>query len=137
MDKSSRSSFATILIVEDEALVRLELAVWLAEIGVDTLSAETADDAIALLDSHPEIEGLLTDIKLPGSMDGIRLAHHVRGRWPPVRIIVISGFIDTLQADLPQGSLFIPKPFGPEKLRGALAHLAPGGQPGAPSRRAA
>ena len=137
MAQSARINPATILIVENEALVRLELAHWLTEMGLTTLCADNADAAIALLDSRPEIEFLLTDIKMPGSMDGIRLAQHVRGRWPPVKIIVISGLIDTLQSALPEDAPFVPKPFGRESLRQAVARLKPGGRPGSSPRQAA
>src|SRR5580692_7223901 len=97
---------STILVVEDEAIIRLELVDWLCDMGLVVLEANNADEAIALLDTHPEIELLMTDILMPGSMDGARLAHHVRGRWPPVKIIVASGLVDTLLADLPKGSFF-------------------------------
>jgi len=56
-------------------------------------------------------------------MDGVRLAHHVRHRWPPVKIIVASGLIDTLLADLPTDTVFMPKPYESLKLWHALAHL--------------
>jgi len=137
MAQSTLATSATVLIVENEALVRLEIAVWLEEMGMTALTADNADDAIALLDTHPEIGFLLTDIRMPGSMDGIRLAHHVRGRWPPVRIIVVSGFINTSRSDLPRDCIFIPKPFGRERLRGALAHLMPGVRLGSSRRQAA
>ena len=112
---------ATILVVEDHALVQLELADWLAELGLTVLTADNADEAIALLDTHPEIELMLTDIRMPGSMDGVRLAHHVAERWPPVRIIVASPKFGADLLDLPLNSLFVPKPFQREELWGALA----------------
>jgi CheY-like chemotaxis protein len=120
----------TVLIVEHEWLVRCELEAQLADLGLTVLAARDADEAIQLLDSHPEIELLLTDLKMPGSMDGVRLAHHVRDRWPPVKIIVMSGLSQTALADLPEGSLFLPKPYGPGALMSALAHhLATGDGP--------
>lgn len=76
---------ATILIVENEAIVRMELAAQLTALGLKVLVAGDADEAIDLLDAHAEIELLLTDVTMPGSMDGVRLAHHVRKRWPRSR----------------------------------------------------
>jgi len=102
---------ATILVVENEAMIRLELIDWLSDLGLVVLAANNADEAIAQLDEHPEIELMMTDIRMPGSMDGARLAHHVRGRWPPVKIIVASGWADAQHRDLPKGSIFVPKPF--------------------------
>jgi CheY-like chemotaxis protein len=121
---------ATILVVENEALVRLELADRLARSGLIVLVASNADEAIVLLDAHPEIEVLFTDVKMPGSMDGVRLAHHVRGRWPPVKIIVASGMMDAGLRDLPPGSLFLGKPYAPEALADALAQMMTGSGPG-------
>ena len=118
---------ATVLIVENEALVRLELADWLSKSGIAVFAATNADEAIVLLDAHPGIEILLTNIKMPGSMDGVRLSHHVRHRWPPVQIIVMSGLVNTRLSDLPPGSLFLSKPYAREALREALAHMISSG----------
>lgn len=137
MAQSARLKPATILIVENEAIVRLELADWLTEQGLVVLQALDAGEAIALLDTHPEIELLVTDIRMPGSMDGVRLAHHVRGRWPPVKIIVVSGLFETRLADLPTDSLFFPKPFERQQLLQALAPFTDGSQPSPLGRSAA
>ena len=127
MAQSARLKPATVLIVENEALVRLELADWLSESGLTVFAATDADQAIVLLDAHPDIEILLTDIMMPGSMDGVRLTHHVRHRWPPVHIIVMSGLINTQLSDLPLDSLFLSKPYAPEALHDALAHMIASG----------
>ena len=117
----------TVLIVENEAIVRMELADRLCAMGLTALAAADADEAIILLDAHPEIELLMTDIAMPGSMDGARLAHHVRRRWPPVKIIVTSGYSDTSLADLPRGANFLAKPYWPEALSDALRAMIGGG----------
>jgi CheY-like chemotaxis protein len=112
---------ATILLVEDDALVQLELADWLAELGLIVLTADNADQAIALLNTCPQIELLLTDIQMPGSMDGVQLAHRVAELWPPVRIVVGSGIVGTELSALPVGSAFIPKPYDHHSLWRALS----------------
>ncbi len=76
----------TVLIVEDEALVRMDIALLLEDDGFHVLEASNADDAISLLDAHPEVRLMFTDIDMPGSMDGLKLAAAVRDRWPPVKI---------------------------------------------------
>ena len=124
MAQSARPEPATVLVVENEAIVRIELADWLAERGLIVLQADGADEAIALLDAHPEVKLLLTDITMPGSMDGARLAHHVRGRWPPVKIIVMSGLIDAHLPELPADSVVVAKPFRHEELWPSIAYLA-------------
>jgi CheY-like chemotaxis protein len=121
MAQFQRLKPATVLVVEDDAIVQLELVDWLAELGLAVLTADNADEAIALLDSHPQIELLLTDVRMPGSMDGIRLAHHVAERWPPVKIIVLSGVFETSLDELPGGSMFVPKPYLLEALWRALS----------------
>ena len=80
-----------ILVVEDEGLVRMAAADDLVEAGFKVIEAANADQAIQMLEAHPEITILFTDIDMPGSMDGPKLAAAVRDRWPPLKIIVTSG----------------------------------------------
>ena len=137
MPRPKPTPSTTVLIVENEAIIRLELATELREMGMVVLTAKDADDAIGILDLHPEIALLVTDIRMPGSMDGLRLAHHVRDRWPPLKIIVASG-LDTDLSQLPAGSVFLAKPYRPEGLSSAVARVAGGNGPrsAGPSARA-
>jgi two-component system, response regulator PdtaR len=73
--------------------------------------ANSADAAIGLLEVYREIRLIFTDIDMPGSMDGLKLAHYVRGRWPPVKIIVTSGHVKVTEDSLPAGAVFMPKPY--------------------------
>jgi DNA-binding NtrC family response regulator len=123
MAQYKRLSPATALIVENEVLVRTELAYIVSQAGLLVVEAGDADEAIRLLDSHPEIEVMVTDIRMPGSMDGIRLAHHVRHRWPPVQIIIASGRLETELSELPAGSDFIAKPFSHEAIEAAVRRM--------------
>jgi CheY-like chemotaxis protein len=100
-----------VLVVEDEALIRMDVVDQLEDEGFIVFEAGTADQAIALLAAKPEIRILFTDIDMPGSMDGLRLAAAVRDRWPPVRIIVTSGHRTVEITDLPDGSVFHSKPY--------------------------
>ncbi len=123
MVKYSPRLSATVLVVENEAIIRIELAATLAEMGLRVLVACDADEAIALLDAHRDISVLMTDVTMPGSMDGVRLAHHVRDRWPPIKIVATSGSPLTRLVDLPSGATFFAKPYSPETLRTAIAPL--------------
>ena len=136
MAQFARLSPATVLIVEHEALIRRELRVRLEEWGYTVLEAVDADEAIQLLDVHREIEVLLTDKEIPGSMDGVRLAHHVRDRWPPVKIIVSSGSRDIRPSDLPEGASLLPKPYSPDCLAGVLSEFDSHGRTPGASRSA-
>jgi CheY-like chemotaxis protein len=115
MEQLARLRPATILVVENEAIVLMELADWLADVGLTVLTAVSADEAVDLLKTHPEIGLLMTDITMPGSMDGVALAHLAHQSWPLVKIVVTSGRMDPHPDELPTGSVFVPKPL--ERLR--------------------
>jgi two-component system, response regulator PdtaR len=105
-----------ILVVEDDVLIRLATRDRIEAAGFTVYDAYNANEAIQLLEAHPHISLVFTDVDMPGSMDGVRLAHCVRERWPPVRIIVTSGFQHVTPEELPSGSLFLSKPYMPEQL---------------------
>jgi two-component system, response regulator PdtaR len=119
-------SLPVVLIVEDDALLRM-LAVEIAEeAGFVALEACDAGEAMATLESRKDITVLFTDINMPGSMDGLKLAHAVRDRWSPVTIVIVSGHFHPQQSDLPSNSFFVPKPYEPgamvEELRSLIGH---------------
>ena len=101
----------TVIVVEDETLVRLDIAMSLENEGFIVLEASNADDAIDILNAHPEIRLMFTDIDMPGSMDGLKLAEAVRDRWPPVKIIVASGHRQLSDELLPVEGKFFSKPY--------------------------
>lgn len=105
-----------ILIVEDEFLIRMSVAEVIRNAGFDVVEATNADDAIAVLETRRDIRVVFTDVHMPGSMDGLRLAQAVRDRWPPVQIIATSGRYVVQEGDLPSGSVFFPKPYVPESI---------------------
>ena len=100
-----------VLIVEDEALIRMNTADLIRDLGFEVIEAEDADHAVALLESTPGITVLFTDIQMPGSMDGLRLAAVVRDRWPPAAGLINSGLLHPCAADMPIGAHFIAKPY--------------------------
>ena len=120
-DASTRQ---VVLIVEDEALVRMTAVDMIEEAGFEILEAANADEAtILLLEARRDITVLFTDIEMPGSMDGLRLAQAVRGRWPPIKIIATSGRCVVRDGDLPSGGLFLPKPYSSTQISSALREL--------------
>ena len=100
-----------ILIVEDEFLLRLDSAQTIESAGFEVIQAANADEAIAILKARSDIHVVFTDIQMPGSMDGLKLARFVRDRWPPIKIVATSGHVTVDQDDLPDGSVFLPKPY--------------------------
>jgi CheY-like chemotaxis protein len=111
MAESPNKSPPVVLVVEDELLPRMLAVEVVEEAGCVALEACDADEAVALLESRPDISVLFTDINMPGSMDGLKLAHAVRDRWPPIKILVVSGQVRLQQTDLPANSCFVGKPY--------------------------
>jgi CheY-like chemotaxis protein len=112
-----------VLVVEDEALIRIGMVDDLEQAGFTVLEAQTSDEAMRLLRGHPEIQVLFTDINMPGSMDGLRLAETVHDRWPPIKIIITSGGVRLRQGDLPDDALFVPKPYDNNDVISALREM--------------
>ncbi|WP_410218489.1 response regulator [Paracoccus sp. (in: a-proteobacteria)] len=100
-----------ILVVEDEVLIRMEAVDMLEDAGFRTYEAKSADAAMVILQTRPDIGLLFTDVDMPGSMNGLSLAAHVREQWPSIKIVIASGVIDLSQEDLPKGACFFPKPY--------------------------
>ena len=113
-----------VLVVEDEPLVQLDITDFLENDGFKVFTARNADEAVALLEIHLEIQILFTDIDMPGSMDGLKLAAAVRNRWPPVHIVVTSGHHVMDVTDLPDGGMFYSKPYLSADIAAAFRTLA-------------
>lgn len=114
----------SVLVVEDEFLIRMGIVDSIAQAGYEIFEASNADEAIRALEAHPDISVLFTDIDMPGSMDGLKLAAAVRRRWPPVKIIVTSGHVKMRQEDLPFEGRFFAKPYDHAMVLLTLRDLA-------------
>jgi DNA-binding NtrC family response regulator len=106
-----------VLIIEDEFLIRLTLTEALSEAGFEVIEAETAEEALAALEANPGILLMLTDIQLPGSVNGLELVRSVRARMPEMPVIYMTGRPDTMggQAASPR-DVFIVKPYLPSEI---------------------
>ena len=114
-----------IVVVEDEALLLFTIADDLRQAGFEVLEASDAREAIVHLERRADVELLFTDIDLPGSMDGVRLSAVVRERWPHIKIVVTSGKHRPDRRGMPEGSLFIGKPYLPGPLARTMHGLLP------------
>src|SRR5277367_6791484 len=103
-------SLLNVLVVEDEMLLRMRALDMVEDAGYTSIEAVDADEAFAILKSRSDIALLFTDIQMPGSMDGLQLAHIVRERWPPIKIILVSGQLKLSSAQIPHDSRFFGKP---------------------------
>lgn len=105
-----------VLVVEDEAVVRMYGADILEDAGYSVLEASSADEAIALLEQAPEIRLLFSDVDMPGSMNGVALAELVHARWPKIRLLLTSGHHSIADADLPDHGRFVSKPYSGDAI---------------------
>src|SRR5712672_715754 len=99
-----------ILVVEDEMMLRMRAVDIVEDAGFTPIEAVNADEALAILESRADIALLFTDIQMPGSMDGLKLAHAVHERWPSIKIILVSGQLTPTEVEKPTNSRFFGKP---------------------------
>lgn len=112
-----------VLVVEDEMLLRMQAVNMVEDAGYTSVEAADADEAFAILECRTDIALLFTDIQMPGSMDGLRLAHAVYRRWPPIKIILVSGQLNLLSSDMPFDSRFFGKPLASGKMIAEMRDL--------------
>ena len=105
-----------VLVVEDDFLLRMDAVDIVRNAGFEAIEAANADQAIAIIEADPDIHIVFTDVQMPGTMDGLRLARFIRDRWPPIKIVATSGRLRVVDEDLPKGSIFVPKPYTPEQI---------------------
>lgn len=105
-----------VLVVEDEMVLRMRAVDIVEDAGFEPVEAVSADQAIEILESRDDISLLFTDIQMPGSIDGLKLAHATHARWPHIKIILVSGQIKVTDADKPDDSRFFPKPLEIEQM---------------------
>ncbi|KQY23689.1 response regulator [Rhizobium sp. Root482] len=112
-----------LLVVEDDGLIRLDLADILADQGYAVDEAATADEALEFLDATDGIVAVLTDIDMPGSMNGIGFANVAYERWPEIKIVVISGRYNPAAGVLPPGAKFLSKPVSEQMIERVLVDV--------------
>lgn len=112
-----------ILVVEDETIIRMGAVQMLEEAGFTVVEANNAHEAIIILETRNDVAAVFTDVNMPGTMDGMKLARMIRGRWPPIHLIVTSGLASPNDDDLPAGGRFIHKPYDPPHVIATLREL--------------
>jgi two-component system, response regulator PdtaR len=118
----------TILVVDDEGLVRQMSADELSDAGYRVLEAANSQEAIAILESGAGVAVLFTDVNMPGALDGLDLARLVHERWPKVRLLVTSGGAKMGPADVPDNGRFIAKPYSLQRMCSVVDELVERGQ---------
>ena len=118
---------ANVLVVEDEMVLRLRAVDIVEDAGFTAVEAVNADEALAILESRSDISLLFSDIQMPGSMDGLKLAHAVHERWPAIKIILVSGQVKLSDADKPADSRFFGKPLEMKQMIAELQEMVGNG----------
>ena len=114
---------AAILIVEDDVLANEHSEFILQQAGYEVLSATSADEAAELLEDHEDVQLLVTDINLPGAVNGLKLAAAAKAQRPEMNIIITTGYSAPKDDEIPQGSLFVPKPYNARKMIEVVRHF--------------
>jgi len=120
MASSSSPPRPVVLVVEDEPLLMMSAVEMVESLGYAVVEATDADQACKILEERKDIRVVFTDIQMPGTMDGLKLASVIRDRWPPIEIIVTSGVLTARDIDLPARSLFFSKPYSVERVGAAI-----------------
>ncbi|MDP1582541.1 MAG: HWE histidine kinase domain-containing protein [Bradyrhizobium sp.] len=116
-----------VLIVEDEMMLRMRAVDLVEDAGFHSIEAVNADEAMSILESRSDISLLFTDIQMPGTMDGLKLAHTVHNRWPGIKIILVSGQVRPSDAERPVDSRFFGKPLGMQQMIAELQAMVGAG----------
>jgi two-component sensor histidine kinase/ActR/RegA family two-component response regulator len=116
MASGHAAALRAVLVVEDEMMLRMRAVDMVEDAGFTAVEAINADDALAILESRSDIELLFTDIQMPGSMDGLKLAYAVHKRWPSIKIILVSGQLNLTDSDKPADSRFFGKPLDVKQM---------------------
>lgn len=124
MGQSLSYSEFSILVVEDDPIIRMDAVDLCEDAGFSVHEAKNSSVALSLLQQHPDIRILFTDIEMPGDMDGLMLAHAVHNCCPTIKIIIASGKLKVAEDNLPSGSLFLQKPYRPSVVAKALNDFA-------------
>lgn len=113
-----------VLVVEDEPLLRMMAVDLVEDAGFDAVEARSADEAVAILEARTDICVVFTDVDMPGSMDGLKLAASIRDRWPPIEIIITSGHQSMREDMIPARTKFFAKPYDTLKVQDMLHQMA-------------
>jgi two-component sensor histidine kinase/FixJ family two-component response regulator len=127
MSSGTTDSETNVLVVEDEMVLRMRAVEIVEDAGFTAIEAINADEALAILESRSDISLLFSDVQMPGSMDGLKLAHAVHDRWPSIKIILVSGQIEVPDADKPIESRFFGKPLEVEQMIAELRDMVGAG----------
>jgi CheY-like chemotaxis protein len=125
MDKQTFTSLPepVALVVDDEPLILLDTVDMITDAGYRVVEARTADEALTFLKQHSTLKLLVTDVQMPGHMDGFELASYVGEHWPHINIIVASGAVRPVEGTLPKSARFLDKPISEALVLATLREM--------------
>lgn len=124
MGQSQPPRRAVVLVVEDEPLQRFDAVDLVEAAGFEAVEAASADEAVRILESRPDIRIVFTDIDMPKGIDGMKLAAAIRRRWPPIEIIIVSGRRRPRPEDMPERGVFFAKPYKRQEIAAMMREMA-------------
>ncbi len=123
---SNSRNLCVVIVVDDEALIRMAAKYALEDADFVAMEAGSAEEAIEILEHEADsIHVVFTDIRMPGDMNGVELARHVRRHWPHIGLIAASGHARLQPEGLPRGCRFVPKPYDLDEVVDHIRDLAP------------
>jgi CheY-like chemotaxis protein len=124
VDEATKDTRNVVLIVEDEPIVRMSISDALVQAGFEVLTSPKGAEALELIAKRQDVFAVVSDIAMPGSIDGVELAREVQRRWPGIEIVLVSGQMEPLKPHFPEGAFFLPKPFKASTLLRLLRDMA-------------
>jgi CheY-like chemotaxis protein len=123
MTQAPATDHPTILVTEDDELLRLYTSELLEESGYTVVEADSAEEALKVMEARKDVRLLFTDIQMPPGCDGLELARQVHKRWPKVWLVITSGQVQPTKAEIADHGRFIRKPYRPKELLGEIDGL--------------
>jgi two-component system, response regulator PdtaR len=123
MTQAPSADHPTILVTEDDELLRLYTSELLEENGYTVVEADSAEEALKVMEARKDVRLLFTDIQMPPGCDGLELARQVHKRWPNVLLVITSGQVQPTKAEIADHGHFIPKPYQAKELLGEIDGL--------------
>jgi CheY-like chemotaxis protein len=127
-------SVPVVLIVEDSPIILMNALDLVADGSFEGVGAASADEAIAILEARADVRLVFTDVEMPGTIDGVKLAHCIRNRWPPIHLMVASGRVIHQESQLPAGSRFFSKPYDNETIINEMTRMLAAIDAGGPGK---
>jgi two-component system, response regulator PdtaR len=128
MTQNTSTDHPTILVAEDNEILRLIASELLEEHGYTVVEADNAEEALKVMEKRTDVRLLFTDIQMPPGCDGLELAREVHNRWPKVHLVITSGQVQPTQAEIADHGRFIRKPYRAKDLLGQIDELIEKGE---------